>query len=85
MLITPTSLSESTLGYETGEVGHDSHDSTSSVGTALTFGFIFMLLVDQIGGAHGSHSHGPGIEFFTLVVRVLKYVRCMTRNLIYFS
>ena len=39
------------------------HDASSSVGMALTCGFIFMLLVDQIGGAHGghSHSHGPGM------------------------
>ena len=38
------------------------HDASSSVGMALTCGFIFMLLVDQIGGAHGGHSHGhnPG-------------------------
>ncbi|KAL5269110.1 hypothetical protein ACHWQZ_G002815 [Mnemiopsis leidyi] len=34
------------------------HDASSSVGMALTCGFIFMLLVDQIGGAHGGHSHG---------------------------
>ena len=42
------------------------HDASSSVGMALTCGFIFMLLVDQIGGAHGghSHSHGPGMFLF---------------------
>ena len=39
---------------------HDTSSYTSSVGTALTCGFIFMLLVDQIGGAHGGHSHGAG-------------------------
>ena len=44
------------------EEGDLAHDASSSVGMALTCGFIFMLLVDQIGGAHGgqSHSHGPG-------------------------
>ena len=44
------------------EEGELTHDASSSVGMALTCGFIFMLLVDQIGGAHGghSHSHGPG-------------------------
>ncbi|XP_063683339.1 zinc transporter ZIP9-like [Bolinopsis microptera] len=36
------------------------HDASSSVGMALTCGFIFMLLVDQIGGAHGGHSHTHG-------------------------
>ena len=36
----------------------DIHNASCAVGMALTCGFIFMLLVDQIGGAHGGHSHG---------------------------
>ncbi|XP_071497615.1 zinc transporter ZIP9-like [Diadema antillarum] len=43
---------------------HPEHDHSHSpaeelhslIGVALVFGFVFMLLVDQIGGAHG-HSH----------------------------
>ncbi|XP_041468627.1 zinc transporter ZIP9-like [Lytechinus variegatus] len=36
-------------------------DLHSLIGIALVFGFVFMLLVDQIGGGHGhSHSQLPG-------------------------
>lgn len=38
---------------------HHEHDGSGAdqIGLALTSGFVFMLLVDQIGGSHG-HSHG---------------------------
>ncbi|XP_072032202.1 zinc transporter ZIP9-like isoform X1 [Amphiura filiformis] len=40
----------------------ESHSSEEElhylIGVALVTGFVFMLLVDQIGGGHG-HSHGP--------------------------
>ncbi|XP_022333770.1 zinc transporter ZIP9-A-like [Crassostrea virginica] len=44
-----------------GSTGHEHHHSTTDVhsliGVTLVSGFIFMLIVDQIGGAH-AHSHG---------------------------
>ena len=45
-----------------GATEHEHHHSTTDVhsliGVTLVSGFIFMLIVDQIGGAH-AHSHGP--------------------------
>lgn len=44
--------------------GHDEF-SPHAVGLALASGFVFMMLVDRVGGGHGhshghSHGHGPG-------------------------
>ena len=36
---------------------HHSTEAHQAIGIALLLGFVFMLLVDQIGGA--SHSHAP--------------------------
>ena len=47
--------------------GHEHHDMTeehSIIGISLVVGFIFMLLVDQMGGSLHSHSSsGKGITF----------------------
>ncbi|XP_792196.3 zinc transporter ZIP9 [Strongylocentrotus purpuratus] len=58
------------VGQETNQEAddhahHHAHSSVedlhSLVGIALVFGFVFMLLVDQIGGGHGhSHAQIPG-------------------------
>ncbi|CAH1263178.1 zinc transporter ZIP9-like [Branchiostoma lanceolatum] len=41
---------------------HDEHGELHQyIGVSLVLGFVFMLLVDQIGGAHG-HSHTPDPE-----------------------
>lgn len=46
----------------TGQEHHEHHHSTTDVhsliGVTLVSGFIFMLIVDQIGGAH-AHAHAP--------------------------
>ena len=38
--------------------GHDMGEEHNMIGISLVFGFVFMLLVDQIGGSLHSHSHG---------------------------
>ncbi|GFN96556.1 Zinc transporter zip9-like [Plakobranchus ocellatus] len=47
-------------GHETGHASHSHHhdmsEEHSKIGVSLVLGFIFMLLVDQIGGS--MHSHG---------------------------
>lgn len=48
------------------EHSHEHHDMTeehSIIGITLVVGFIFMLLVDQMGGNFHSHS-GPGMLSF---------------------
>lgn len=40
---------------------HSSEGSHQAVGISLLFGFVFMLLVDQIGGS-AHHSHAPGVQ-----------------------
>ena len=37
---------------------HEGIELHTLIGLSLSFGFIFMLLVDQISGGH---SHGPGM------------------------
>ena len=52
--------------HKDGEHHHHEHGEAQSseeelhylIGVALVTGFVFMLLVDQIGGG-GGHSHGP--------------------------
>lgn len=53
-------LAEGAAGEDTSAHHHHAHphsrvDTHTTIGIALVVGFIFMLLVDQIGG--GSHSH----------------------------
>lgn len=45
-------------GHEHHEHHHSMMDVHSLIGVTLVSGFIFMLLVDQIGGAH-AHAHAP--------------------------
>lgn len=55
----------------TGQEHHEHHHSTTDVhsliGVTLVSGFIFMLIVDQIGGAH-AHAHAPAGIKKTLLV-----------------
>lgn len=45
-------------GHEHHEHHHSTMDVHSLIGITLVSGFIFMLIVDQIGGAH-AHAHAP--------------------------
>lgn len=45
-------------GHEHHEHHHSTTDVHSLIGVTLVSGFIFMLIVDQIGGAH-AHAHAP--------------------------
>lgn len=45
-------------GHEHHEHHHSAMDVHSLIGITLVSGFIFMLIVDQIGGAH-AHAHAP--------------------------
>lgn len=47
-------------GHEHHEHHHSTMDVHSLIGITLVSGFIFMLIVDQIGGAHAhAHAHAP--------------------------
>lgn len=55
------------------EAEHDHSHGTelhSFIGVALVLGFVFMLLVDQIGGGH-SHAPGMALKYYLQFIDII--------------
>jgi len=65
--ITPPSAVSNPLSDDNNSHDYGSHDLSQQchlfIGISMTIGFVFMLLVDQLGGSHDhniNHSSGKG-------------------------
>lgn len=57
-------------GHEHGhEHGHE--QLHACIGISLVLGFVFMLLVDQIGSSHMHNNEGPSLNFILFLIIVL--------------